>query len=104
MLGLYEGVVGMGIAAVCSILNFVTIPANINNLIKKALGVCWILLAPYAAVSFVQAGLAKMNAKGATSAVNTQWVILISIFLPIMVGLAIHGWYSVKGEYDTTEE
>jgi hypothetical protein len=104
MLGLYEGAVGMGIAAVCAVLNFVTIPANISNLVKKALGVCWILLAPYAAVAFVQAGLAKMNAKGATSAVNTQWVILISIFLPIMVGLAIHGWYSVKGEYDTTEE
>jgi hypothetical protein len=100
MLGLYEGAVGMGIAALCAVLNFVTMPASINNLVKKALGVCWILLAPYAAYAFISAGLAKMNAPGATAAVNTQWVILIGIFLPIMVGLAIHGWYSVNGEYD----
>jgi hypothetical protein len=104
MLGLYEGAVGMGIAALCAVLNFVTMPANINNLIKKALGVCWILLAPYAAFAFIQAGIAKMNAPGATAAVNTQWSILIGIFLPIMVGLAIHGYYSVMGEYDAAEE
>jgi hypothetical protein len=103
MLGLYEGAVGMGIALICSILNFVTMPANINNLIKKALGVCWLLLAPYAAFAFVQAGMAKMNAPGATAAVNVQWWILIGIFLPLMTGLAIHGWYSVNGEYDSAE-
>lgn len=104
MLSLYEGAVGMGIAAICSLLNFITMPANINNLVKKALGVCWILLAPYAAFAFIQAGLAKMNAPTANASITTQWVILIGIFLPIMAGLAIHGWYSVKGEYDAAEE
>ncbi|MEY4938074.1 MAG: hypothetical protein RIS64_4435 [Bacteroidota bacterium] len=104
LLGLYEGAVGMGIAALCALLNFVTMPANINNLVKKALGVCWILLAPYAAYAFISAGLAKMNAPTATTAINTQWTILIGIFLPIMVALAIHGYYSVMGEYDAAEE
>ena len=94
----------MGIAALCSLLNFVTMPANINNLVKKALGVCWLLLAPYAAYAFIQAGLAKMNAPTANASITTQWVILIGIFLPIMAGLAIHGWYSVNGEYDAAEE
>lgn len=104
MLSLYEGAVGMGIAALCSLLNFVTMPANINNLVKKALGVCWLLLAPYAAYAFIQAGLAKMSAPTANASTTTQWSILIGIFLPIMVGLAIHGWYSVNGEYDAAEE
>jgi hypothetical protein len=104
MLSLYEGAVGMAIAVICGILNFITIPAGINNLIKKVLGVVWIGLAPYAAYQFIKAGLEKMNAPMATTPIVTQWCILIGIFLPIMAGLAIHGYYSVMGEYDAAEE
>jgi hypothetical protein len=103
MLGLYESTIGMAIAAVCALLNFITIPASINNWVKKGLGVLWLLLAPYASVMFFKAGVAAMYAKDAKPGAGVQWSILIGIFIPIMVGLAIHGWYSVKGEYDAAE-
>lgn len=28
------------------------------------------------------------------------WIIIISIFTPIAIGLMIFGWYAWKGEYD----
>ena len=28
------------------------------------------------------------------------WIIIISIFAPIAVGLVVFGWYAWKGEYD----
>ena len=28
------------------------------------------------------------------------WIIIISIFTPIAIGLMIFGYYSIKGEYD----
>ena len=32
------------------------------------------------------------------------WVIIISIFTPIAIGLVIFGWYAWKGEYDRLPE
>ena len=28
------------------------------------------------------------------------WIIIISIFTPIAIGLVVFGWYAWKGEYD----
>jgi len=28
------------------------------------------------------------------------WIIIITIFTPIAVGMMIFGWYALKGEYD----
>ncbi len=28
------------------------------------------------------------------------WIIIITIFTPIAIGLMIFGWYAVKGEYE----
>jgi len=28
------------------------------------------------------------------------WVIIITIFTPIAIGMMIFGWYALKGEYD----
>jgi hypothetical protein len=32
------------------------------------------------------------------------WIIIISIFTPIAIGLVIFGWYAWKGEYDKAVE
>lgn len=32
------------------------------------------------------------------------WIIIIGIFLPIVIGLVIFGWYALKGEYDHLPE
>ncbi len=32
------------------------------------------------------------------------WIIIITIFTPIAIGLTIFGWYAWKGEYDKLPE
>lgn len=32
------------------------------------------------------------------------WVIIITIFIPVAIGLVIFGWYAWKGEYDRLAE
>ena len=70
--------------------------------IKKIIGVLCMILAPVAAYMLTAKGFEKMAAASAADKTNavTQWSILIIIFLPVMAGLLIFGWYAVKGEFD----
>jgi hypothetical protein len=72
------------------------------NQVKRFAGIVWMLLAP-AVVAFLvwQAADKISNAAAAARAnVMLQWGIILLIFLPICTGLAIFGWYSLKGYYD----
>jgi hypothetical protein len=72
--------------------------------LKKILGYCWMLLAPV--VIIVLAAGAWKNIGGGTKDIHqpVPWIIIISIFTPIAIGLFIFGWYCVKGEYDRLPE
>ena len=73
-----------------------------NNL-KKIIGALCMVLAPVSAYLLTSGGLDKISKAAPTERTDaiTQWSILILIFLPVMVGLFIFGWYAVKGEYST---
>jgi len=86
--------------AICVVFNFVSLPDGVSGLMKKLLGVLSIILALYATYGFISEGIKRMGAANATPIIDTQWIILIVIFTPVMIGLAIHGYYGVKGEYD----
>jgi hypothetical protein len=76
------------------------------NTIKKYLGILWILLSP-AIVLFLfwQAADKISNASVATKAnVTLQWSIILIIFIPICIGLAIFGYYAFKGYYEHLPE
>jgi hypothetical protein len=94
-----------GVVAVCMLFNFISIPANIGNIIKRALGAIWIVAALLCEYTLFSEGMKKMSA--ATGAAGTQtviqWSIILIIFTIVMIGLAIHGYYGVKGEYATEE-
>ncbi|MBZ4188150.1 DUF6814 family protein [Niabella beijingensis] len=70
------------------------------NTIRKILGIVWLLLGP-AVVCFLFAGAAhNIDPEGKKDINNPViWIIIITIFLPIAVGLMIFGWYALKGEY-----
>jgi heme/copper-type cytochrome/quinol oxidase subunit 2 len=72
------------------------------GIIKKVVGFLCMLLAPTAAYLLTSEGLKKIAAAAADQKTNatTQWSILILIFLPVMAGLLIFGWYAVKGEFE----
>lgn len=73
------------------------------TLLKKYLGILWMLLGPVIIVfliaqasdkiSAAEAGIARMNT-------SLQWGIIILIFIPICAGLVIFGYYCWKDEYE----
>lgn len=71
------------------------------NPIKRLLGIIWMLLGPLLFVLLVWSAINNIKAGGNSDISNpVPWIIIISIFAPIAIGLCIFGWYSWKGEYN----
>ena len=63
------------------------------------------LIAPAVIFFLVSGAIKYIDLKG-TKDINNPviWIIIISIFTPIAIGLMIFGWYALKGEYDLLPE
>jgi purine-cytosine permease-like protein len=74
------------------------------NTVKKIMGLIWMLLAPV--IIFFLVKSAVHNIGNGTKDINqpVPWIIIISIFTPIAIGLMIFGYYALKGEYDKLPE
>jgi len=74
------------------------------NSLKRLAGFIWIGLgALIIYLLFTRAGLEIGEAvAGKRPLLDTKmfWYIIIPIFLPIIIGLCLFGWYAWKGEYD----
>ena len=70
------------------------------NMIKKLLGVVWIVLAPAVIFLLGNGAVTHIDPAG-TKDINNPviWIIIILIFTPVAIGLFIFGIYAVKGEY-----
>ena len=75
------------------------------NTIKRKMGFLWMLLAPVVIILLVSGALVNIDGNG-TKDINQPipWIIIITIFTPIAIGLFIFGYYCVKGEYDKLPE
>lgn len=73
---------------------------KIMNILKKIMGFVWMIIAPVI-IYFLVSG-AIHNIGHGTKDINKPipWIIIVTIFTPIALGLMIFGWYSIKGEYD----
>lgn len=78
---------------------------NKMNKIKKIMGFVWMLLAPVVIYFLVSSAVHNISS-GGTKDINqpVPWIIIISIFTPIAVGLMVFGYYAIKGEYDKLPE
>ena len=75
------------------------------NILKKYLGIIWLLLGPVFIFFLVYGAIINIDAAGKKDINNPIiWIIIISIFTPIAIGLIIFGWYALKGEYDQPPE
>ena len=71
------------------------------NIFKRYLGLVWLLLAPVVIFFLLQGAFAHIDPAGKKDINNPIiWIIIITIFTPIAIGLMIFGWYAFKGEYD----
>jgi purine-cytosine permease-like protein len=75
------------------------------NVIKKILGIAWLLLGPTVIYFLVSGAISNIDPDGKKDINNPViWIIIISIFTPIAIGLMIFGWYAFKREYDHLPE
>lgn len=70
------------------------------NSIKKILGYLWILIAIASIVILVVGAVKNIDLQGSAD-INkpVPWIIIISIFTPIAIGLMIFGYYALTDEY-----
>jgi len=75
------------------------------NLLKRIMGLLWMILAPVVIYLLVMGALHNIDSVG-TKDINkpVPWVIIIAVFTPIAIGLMVFGFYSLKGEYDKLPE
>lgn len=68
------------------------------------MGLLWMVIAPVI-IYFLITGAVHNIGEG-TKDINKPipWIIIISIFTPIAIGLMIFGFYAMKGEYDHLPE
>lgn len=75
------------------------------NALKKYLGIIWLILAPIVIYFLVSSAITHIDPDGKKDINNPLiWIIIITIFTPIAIGLMIFGWYALKGEYDQLPE
>ena len=75
------------------------------NQIKRIMGFVWMIIAPVIIYFLVMGAIHNISSTG-TKDINKPipWIIIISIFTPIAIGLMIFGYYALKGEYDKLPE
>jgi hypothetical protein len=73
--------------------------------VKKIMGLIWMLLAPVIIFFLVKSAVQNIG-NGGSKDINqpVPWIIIITIFTPIAIGLMIFGYYAFKGEYDQLPE
>lgn len=75
------------------------------NTLKKLLGIVWLVLGPVVIYFLVQGAITHIDPAGKKDINNPViWVIIITIFTPIAIGLMIFGYYAMKDEYKRLPE
>ena len=69
------------------------------------MGLLWIIIAPVIIYILVKSAFNNINNMGVKD-INKPipWIIIISIFTPVAIGLMIFGYYAFTGEYDKLPE
>lgn len=68
--------------------------------IKRYLGILWIVIGMAAISLLIYSAAININSAKGDIGKPIPWIIIISVFTPISIGLIIFGWYALKGEYD----
>jgi hypothetical protein len=73
------------------------------NSLKKILGILWIALGPLVLFYLIHTAAVEIAKKPDTNT-KIQWGVFIAVFIPIVIGLVLFGYYALKGEYGTGEK
>lgn len=73
------------------------------NQLKRILGIFWILIGLASIVILIYSAAINIGSAKGDIGKPIPWVIIITVFTPIAIGLIIFGTYALKGEYDGVE-
>jgi len=73
------------------------------NLLKRIVGIGWMLLAPIALCLLIKTSISEVAAKPSLD-VKLQWGVFIVVFGLIGISMVIFGFFAYKGEYDRLPE
>jgi len=75
------------------------------EMFKRYFGLIFLIIAPFIIYELVNGAIQNIDNAGKKDINNPIiWIIIISIFTPIAIGLVIFGWYAFRGEYDELPE
>ena len=73
------------------------------NALKKLLGLVWMLAGIALTLGLPYQTIRKLLSETATAEDYVFWLVIVVIFLPITIGLALFGRYAWQGEYNKIE-
>lgn len=76
---------------------------DLMNTIKRFAGILWIIAGPLAIYYLVKTAMSEINKKPVIDT-KIQWSVFVIVFIPIVIGIVIFGYFALKGEYDHLPE
>ncbi|MDX2136378.1 MAG: hypothetical protein SFV52_16455 [Saprospiraceae bacterium] len=74
------------------------------NSLKRIAGILWIVAALVAIWFLFSRASAELSGDKVDPSKQIFWYSILPVYVPLMLGLALFGWYALKGEYDKIAE
>ena len=68
--------------------------------IRKVFGFVWMAGAVLLAVLLPYFAITRLSSGQATEEDYVFWIVIVTIFIPIIIGFILFGYYAFKGEYN----
>lgn len=68
--------------------------------IRKVFGFIWMAGAVMLAVLLPYFAITRLGSGQATEEDYVFWIVIVTIFIPIIIGFILFGYYAFKGEYN----
>ncbi|PRY51448.1 hypothetical protein B0I27_10733 [Arcticibacter pallidicorallinus] len=71
------------------------------NLLRKYLGILWLLLGVILGVYLFYQTAQALSSPTTNAEDYVFWIVIVTIFIPILIGFILFGYYAYKGEYSS---
>lgn len=69
------------------------------NSLRKYLGILWLLLGVILGVYLFYKAADALSSPATHAEDYVFWIVIVTIFIPILIGFILFGYYAYKGEY-----
>jgi cytochrome bd-type quinol oxidase subunit 2 len=68
--------------------------------VRTLFGFIWMIAAASLALLLPYFAFSRLNSGEATQEDYVFWIVIVTIFIPIIIGFILFGYYAFKGEYN----